>query len=242
VVEVDAVYDRLNDNDSHFHPPTWQRALTTTLQHVNTTLHQWTQSPSSQQRYLLVDDTHYYRSMRRRYAALAASTGVSFVTVFVQRPLDDARASNAARGAQRRVPSDVFDSLVAKFEVPSQPWEHCLSADEALALGVDGLAAAFPPTRCTVDEADALAAARHTSYLSKVHDVDVALRRAVAAAIAATDTVGRPEVARACVDIKRRLLDQVRLGLFDNEDKVCDAVIASFNEEVGHGNDAKKLG
>jgi predicted kinase len=237
VIEVDAVYEEAGvaGGGRSFSREGWQRAVGEAEARARQLLSDWVaKGGAGGLKYLVIDDTHYYRSMRRRYAALAISLGVGFITVYAARETEEAREANEARGEARRVPSDVFDALVAKFEEPSGAWEHWMTVEQALALGAGKLAAAHPPTRCAADEADALAAAQRTSYLSVVHEADVALRRAVAAAIGATEPGDRPAAARALADLKRRLLDQVRLGLFDDQggDAVCDAVVAAFTADA----------
>lgn len=83
----------------------------------------------SLKRIVIVDDNNYYRSMRYEYYQLAAQHCVGYLQVFVRSDVDVAISSNGRRPAKERVPSAVIAQMHAKFEVPREAWENCVTVE-----------------------------------------------------------------------------------------------------------------
>ena len=88
---------------------------------------------------VLVDDNNYLSSMRKPWHRLARERSAGFCQIFVQTSSEQAKARNAMREAEERVPASVIDSMADRLEPPRplvQAWEELSFTVSAMVLTI----------------------------------------------------------------------------------------------------------
>ena len=93
-------------------------------------------------RLLLVDDNHYYASMRRPYYTACRDARAAWGVLWLDAPLSAAAARNVLRGGGARVRDDVMLRMAQRFEPPG-----CVNCASSALEGACGLVEP-PHTRC----------------------------------------------------------------------------------------------
>jgi len=74
---------------------------------------------------LLIDDNHYYSSMRNDFYTLAKKWNLGFCTVYLQASVKTCRERNALRNESQRVPDSTIVEMSLKLEEPNSCKWHC---------------------------------------------------------------------------------------------------------------------
>ena len=195
---------------------------------------------------VVVDDNLQYRSMRKPYHRVARAAGLAICTVCVRVDLEVALARNRARGPAERVPEATVRQMAEALQWPSsdQPWEGRAlwpAADAPpWAELADALRERAPPPFEEGErarEAAAAASAAETAA-SAAHQLDLRLRRTMAArmaAAAALPPAERAALAQLLTAEKKRALALARArlgggGHLDGAATAEEAVEAAVDE------------
>ena len=178
---------------------------------------------------VVVDDNLQYRSMRKPYHRVARAAGLAICTVCVRVDLEVALARNRARGPAERVPEATVRQMAEALQWPSsdQPWEGralwpAADAPPPWAELADALRERAPPPFEEGErarEAAAAASAAETAA-SAAHQLDLRLRRTMAArmaAAAALPPAERAALAQLLTAEKKRALALARARLGGGE-------------------------
>ena len=178
---------------------------------------------------VVVDDNLQYRSMRKPYHRVARAGGLAICTVCVRVDLEVALARNRARGPAERVPEATVRQMAEALQWPSsdQPWEGralwpAADAPPPWAELADALRERAPPPFEEGErarEAAAAASAAETAA-SAAHQLDLRLRRTMAArmaAAAALPPAERAALAQLLTAEKKRALALARARLGGGE-------------------------
>ena len=233
-IEFDALYNA--DAQGAFSPQQWKRAREKMFSAVQSKF-----SDPAASGVVVVDDNFQYRSMRLRYARLAAECAASFCTIYLR--CDDpalAKRMNESRSGAARVPEPIIDAMCAALEPPDParcPWEEnvyvvdvkgAVGDREALAAHVQGIrawlkSASGSPVALTKRGAAAevpeylRAQSREANLKSEKHQFDLWSRKVVASVVSAASSPGmRGPIAGACAAIRKRYLSGTA---FDDEAK-----------------------
>ena len=192
-------------------------------------------------RLVIADDNFYYASMRYQAHQLARRARAAHVQLYVNVPVELARARNERRAANEIVPRVAFDRMANAFEPPDtskRTFEHptvrtdddastntsVRSDDDDVNHDTDAHAwglvwdawGAPPRLPITEEEREALrAAGRDANAQSAVHALDVRSRRALGDAMRRASAAGGPkrraDASVALNAARKEMLDAVRV-------------------------------
>ncbi|KAL1499903.1 hypothetical protein AB1Y20_012586 [Prymnesium parvum] len=194
---------------------------------------------------VLLDDNMHYRSMRRAYYQLARRAALGLCTVCVPVDVELAVARDAARPAAARVGGATIRMMAAALEWPRpevHSWErHAVTLadgwDASLLWDTLAAAASAPISSAEVDAAARAAAAAASATQtaeSAPHQLDLRLRRLLAACLAALPPRRRAALAAALGEARREAIGACRVAVAAAADvaAVVDELEHSFQRSV----------
>lgn len=233
-IEFDALYNA--DAQGTFSPQQWKHTRERMFSIV-----QGMFSDPAASGVVVVDDNFQYRSMRLRYARLAAECSTSLCTIYLR--CDDpalAKRMNESRVGAARVPDPIIDAMCTALEPPDPvrcPWEENVyvvdvrSAVEDRTVfenHVQSIRAWLKSVSCTpvvLTKRGATpevpeylrAQSREANLKSEKHQFDLWSRKVVASVISAASSPGtRGPIASVCTAVRKRYLSGTA---FDDEAK-----------------------